>query len=1134
MINNNFILFNFNAYRATSIGRLIELRCVFEEFGPDIISIQEIHIKNSLICFSDQYHVLVNLESSSKDGIGIVTLVKKKVKIKDVIISDNGRIIGFLAGDIQHWNVYPKSGTNHKNSREKFFNEDLTNLMTLWRLRTKFSFVSGDFNSIHRLDDSRYNSQVHLQPALCQFIKNFSLEDDFVRLNPKINIFSRETKNSATRIDFILSNSKTLCQKVMYHSIQTLDHKAVIGYYDINFSFNREKIPSDKFHNKFVFPRFLEDDSVFLDNAKVIIEKIYSVRDKFKDPTLIWKILKEQVTIWAKARSRTIIDLKNEQFKVLMAEYFLVLEQFKCGIVLECHLFELLSEVNNYYQKEIDLKIRENKLKVIKEQYYDIHKDQRNLKNQNCHFIDKLIVDDIPYYSSENILNAVHAKMSDELQYFGSLGVDDDVTDQEDYFLNLLPKISLSKDEDYNLNKEISLQEVSIILENQVDPDSAPGEDGLTFRFLKIFWHWKSFQVLFLQFLNHAKEHGFGCIENSGTMILINKKGPTFDYNKKRKLTIINKDSNLCGKVWVNRFKNILADKIIPSNQFVCQSQSNIIDELCQIRNINKFLLGSGDSEKNGSILSVDFANAFRSLSLRWLFLVLKRLNLPESFIHWVRLMYQNLGINIVLNKWKSSKILNLRGVMEGHGPSSFLFVVAVIPLILDLQNKLKGINIGDNINHSVKGFMDDLKCFLSEEKEIFVVDSVISNFEKVSGLIVHRDPSKQKCNILCFGSHRKFKFFPKWVNITKKVKIVGALFSNQEDIEMINSKYVESSINSKLYDSNGIRGTLPQKVYFINIFILSKLNYLSQVFTLDKKILNDINRKVLRFLYKGYNERPVQALNFRPCSMNGLGLHHSLTKAKSLLVKSMLREFKLKSLSVVNGRLSGELYGPHEDVIRIVVSNMMDFSAKQLYLEFLNDIIIKGSSLIPSRVERKSHSIKWRNSYYNVSKLKLLTPIEKEFAFLFVNDLLPVGARLHSQKDKTCRRFTFHDIRCNFLENRQHFFSSCLKINDSFTVVKDVIESFLKTKILDKQIFALSFMISDKKRAAFAAWLVVKCFNYIYSFSETCVEKILEFLKNEIDFVLSNIKLGSKKLSCFHELRMEVDMQLQYLKYDL
>ena len=88
---NNLILFNFNAYRATSVDRLMELRIMFEKFDPDIISIQEIHIRNSLICFSDQYHVIVNIDKSSKDGIGIITLVKKKVILKDVIISDNGR-----------------------------------------------------------------------------------------------------------------------------------------------------------------------------------------------------------------------------------------------------------------------------------------------------------------------------------------------------------------------------------------------------------------------------------------------------------------------------------------------------------------------------------------------------------------------------------------------------------------------------------------------------------------------------------------------------------------------------------------------------------------------------------------------------------------------------------------------------------------------------------------------------------------------------------------------------------------------------------------------------------------------------------------------------------------------------------
>ena len=173
------------------------------------------------------------------------------------------------------------------------------------------------------------------------------------------------------------------------------------------------------------------------------------------------------------------------------------------------------------------------------------------------------------------------------------------------------------------------------------------------------------------------------------------------------------------------------------------------------------------------------------------------------------------------------------------------------------------------------------------------------------------------------------------------------------------------------------------------------------------------------------------------------------------------------------------------------------------------------------------------RHSYYNVSKVKLVSPIEKEFLFMFVNDLLPVRARLHSQNDKTCRRFSFNNVKCNFIENRQHFFSNCLEINDCFIIIKDIIEQFLQIKILNKQIFALSFMVSNKLRSSFAAWFIIKCFFYVYTLSETCSKTILEHMKNEIDFVLINVDLGSKKKSCFQELRMEVDIQLQYLNYD-
>ena len=60
-----------------------------------------------------------------------------------------------------------------------------------------------------------------------------------------------------------------------------------------------------------------------------------------------------------------------------------------------------------------------------------------------------------------------------------------------------------------------------------------------------------------------------------------NKKAQSLDYNKKRKLTKLNKDTNLgLGKVWSNRFKNIVIPKILPKTQFNRQTDINIVNEI--------------------------------------------------------------------------------------------------------------------------------------------------------------------------------------------------------------------------------------------------------------------------------------------------------------------------------------------------------------------------------------------------------------------------------------------------------------------------------------------------------------------------------------------------------------------------
>ena len=84
--------------------------------------------------------------------------------------------------------------------------------------------------------------------------------------------------------------------------------------------------------------------------------------------------------------------------------------------------------------------------------------------------------------------------------------------------------------------------------------------------------------------------------------------------------------------MWTNRLKKLILPKVLPKTQYNCQDDQNIINEVSEIRDINLHLLGEKD-QKDGSILSIDFSNAFRSTSLRWFHLVMERIGMPQEFI---------------------------------------------------------------------------------------------------------------------------------------------------------------------------------------------------------------------------------------------------------------------------------------------------------------------------------------------------------------------------------------------------------------------------------------------------------------------------------------------------------------------
>ena len=524
--------------------------------------------------------------------------------------------------------------------------------------------------------------------------------------------------------------------------------------------------------------------------------------------------------------------------------------------------------------------------------------------------------------------------------------------------------------------------------------------------------------------------------------------------------------------------------------------------------------------------MSIDFKDAFRSVSLRWFKLVMNQLGIPESISNWFWAMYKELYIVIVINRCKSEKIRNERGFMEGHPPSMVGFVISLIPMMLVLEEVMSGIVTRDGKCHKIKMFADDLKGFIGDIQEIDRIYDIICKFETISGIVMHRDPKREKCILLPFGDHREHQDWPEWVTVKNKMKVVGAIFSNNEHIDKLNSELVEQNFYCALQKSYGVIGTIFQKAYYVNTYLFSKIWYSAQCFKLDNKMLDKILAKALDFIYAGENERPVRALNFRSKEWGGLGLIHPKIKAKAFLIKNMYFEFLEYDFSIRDEYLVNSLYGYTKEFIQVHQEGLSTAPVKEIYNYLLQDLVYKNGALIPSRNEKRSKNVKWSVAFKNLAKMKGVTAEERAFAWKVSQDMLPVGTRLHRKNvERRCMLEMDNNTVCLEVQNLEHIFIKCPGVVDVAKSISNVLEQFLDRKV-QKDLIYFSFNHRNKKKLDWAIWFAVKVLYNI--FQNKCRNKaqILASIIKEVDWNLKRQKyLGS--LGEMLRLKSVVNMEL-------
>jgi len=428
--------------------------------------------------------------------------------------------------------------------------------------------------------------------------------------------------------------------------------------------------------------------------------------------------------------------------------------------------------------------------------------------------------------------------------------------DNFDELLSDLPR--LSEEDRKKLDEPISLAELEVTLKGC--EESAPGPDGIPYLVYKKLW--PEIGQYLLDAWNYSSQEGSLTEDQRVSCItLLPKQGK--DLNKIenwRPITLSNCDLKIFTKLIANRVSKVL-DKIISPNQTAYIPGRVVHDNLrvfdfynnyCRTHNIE------------GLLVSLDAKKAFDSVSHKYMHEVLRRYGFSDSFISTVKLLYNDIKANILVNGYKSVMIKIARSVKQGDALSCALFILCIDPLIRKLESnpEIESIDIPRSeysnvpIKGKVGGFADDIG--LAVKNSPGTVEAIFKDyaiFTRLSGIELNIAKTEiLKMNVNSFNAAfrpQPMRINGVVINTSEQIKICGIVFSNDT------SKAYNSNIKEKIIKlEKQLVRWLPRclstegKILIVKTFGLSQLINSLQMCEIQDDEIKEIESKIFKFLW--------------------------------------------------------------------------------------------------------------------------------------------------------------------------------------------------------------------------------------------------------------------------------------------
>lgn len=387
----------------------------------------------------------------------------------------------------------------------------------------------------------------------------------------------------------------------------------------------------------------------------------------------------------------------------------------------------------------------------------------------------------------------------------------------------------------------------------KLNPNKAPGPDGLTSGFFKVAWN-----VVGPDVITGIKSFFSSChlplATNSTILSLIPKYSGASAISDYRPISCCNTLYKLISKILVHRLKPLLPELILPNQTAFVQGRLLVENTMLASEIVHGYHRDKGPSRIT---IKVDIAKAFDTVNWNFIFNCLTGMNLPPQFVRWVHSCITTPSFMIGFNGTVQGYFRSNRGLRQGDPLSPYLFVIAMncLSLLLDQAAEAGKFDYHyackeTKLTHLC--FADDLLIFCDGSlRSVKNVLEVLENFKELSGLSVS---ISKTCFFACGVKQPEIEQILSQCGLsqgTLPIRYLGVPLCTKK-LTLANCEPLIQQVKSKINSWTAKTLSFAGRLVLINTVIAGISNFWCATFTIPKKCIKIIHSLCGAYLWKG------------------------------------------------------------------------------------------------------------------------------------------------------------------------------------------------------------------------------------------------------------------------------------------